>query len=191
MNRFVSLLLAAVSLAQPAQAQWVKGQAYFGTNNSQNSAAGTTITATLNTNKASNGHVNITATPGQYPYYSTSGNYGGSVGVNYVWTGGTLTQAMVLSTTQSLEATGASNGGANGNSNAGGQQAYGDFSHSPGWDSTASPSFTHYFSAGATPPTQTQTVSLGATVSASYNSSMPGSSIVTADVTFGDPVVTH
>ncbi len=94
MNRFVSLLLAAlclaaVSLAQPAQAQqgqWYRGLPYFLSSNSQSSTPGTTVTATIN--NSSTRHVNVTATPSS-TVGSTSGSYGGSVGVYYVWWGST------------------------------------------------------------------------------------------------------
>ncbi len=85
MNRFVSLLLAAlslaaVSLAQPAQAQWAMGKPYFGSNNSQSSNVGTSITAVIN--GGTTGHLNITATPTS-DSEGTSGSYSGNVNVAY------------------------------------------------------------------------------------------------------------
>lgn len=197
MNRYVSLLLvalslAAVSLAQPAQAQqakWYKGLAYFD-NNSQSSQPATAVTATIN--NGNTGHVNITSTPtSDYNYgeYGTGGTYTGSVGVYYVWGGGSLTSDMVLSTTQSSEATGAGNGTSGGSSMAG--AAYGHFSSSSaGWDNKATNTLLYPFSAGSTPPSEMQSVSIGGDTSAYYNGSTQ-STVVTADVTFGDPVVTQ
>jgi len=202
MNRFVSLLLvalslAAVGLAQPAQAQWVRGLPYFLNSNSQSSTPGTTVTASINNN--STGHINITAAPSS-TVGSTSGSYGGSVGVYYVWSGSTPTSAMTLTTTLGVESTGAAGGaggyGTSGSSSADGQQAYGDFSHYPtGWDQpqpapgTAAGIQSH-FAAGVTPASQNLTVSLGGSVSAYYYNNS-GPSIVTADVTFSPPVTTY
>ncbi len=198
MNRFVSLLLvalclAAVTLAQPAQAQqgkWYRGLPYFLSSNSGSSTPGTTVTATIN--NQTTGHLNITATPTS-GNGGTSGSYGGSVSVYYVWYGGNPTQPMTLQTTLSLESTGAAGGyyGVSGNSNADGQQAYGDFSMYPtGWDQTASTSGIKYsYASGVSPASQYLAVGLGASVSANYYNN-PGSSILTADVTFSDPVVT-
>ena len=111
MNRFVSLLLAAlclaaVTLAQPAQAQWVASQAYFGSSNSQSSTPGTIVTATINNN--STGHLNITATPTSSTG-STSGSYGGNVSIYYTWTGSNP-NGTSITMTQTLESTGAAGG---------------------------------------------------------------------------------
>lgn len=195
MNRFVSLLLvafslAAVSLARPAQAQWVKGLPYFLNGNTQSKQPGTDITAVIN--GATTGHINITSTPiNSSPGYTTGGTYNGSVGVYYVWSGSNPTQSGTLTTTQSYEATGAGNRNSGGNSNAGSASG-GFYPGSPNWDNTASSATTKvYFVTGETPPSQQQSGSLGGTVSAYYNSSNPGSTVVTADVTFGPPVTTH
>ncbi len=184
----VALSLAAVSLAQPAQAQqakWYKGLPYFFNGNSQTSQPGTVITATINNNTT--GHLNITATPTSGSY-GTGGTYSGSVGVYYVWGGGSITSAMLLTTTQSLEDTGAGDSTSSGNSSAGG--VHGQFYDSTGWDSKASPTYTDYFFSGDTPQSVNQVVLLTGTVSAPYDGS-GSSTIVTAGVTFGDPVVTQ
>lgn len=47
-----------------------------------------------------------------------------------------------------------------------------------------------YFDAGVTPSTKTQSASIGGNTSA-YSNGTTQSTIVTADVTFGDPVVTQ
>lgn len=188
MNRFVSLLLAAlclaaVSLAQPAQAQWTMGKPYFGSGNTQSSQPGTSVTATINT--STTGHLNITSTPiNASPGYSTGGTYNGNVSVGYTWTGNNP-NGTAIATTQSLEATGASNGNSSGNSNAG--SASGSFSSGSGWDQKTTPANqNYYFGPGVTPTIPIQTVSLSGTVSAYYNSAFPGASTtVTADVTFG------
>jgi hypothetical protein len=184
MNRysFLSLMglsLAATILARPAQAQWVKGLAYYGNNNSQSAQPGTTIT----TDPIGTVKINSVASSMNY---GTGGTYSGSVGINYVWTGGVLTQPMVMQTTQSLEATGSGNGGG-GNSNAGGRQAYGQLQPPQGYDNKSMPTFTYYFSAGISPSTETQTVTMGGSTSAPY----PYSVAVSAIVTFGSPVVTQ
>jgi len=193
MNRFVSLLLvalslAAVGLAQPAQAQWVKGLPFYDHSNSHSAQPATIITS-----ETPVGYINITAAPtSDYNYgeYGTGGTYTGSVCVNYVWIGGSLTKAMVLSTSQSSEATGAGNGTSGGSSLAGG--AYGYFSSSSsGWDNRASSApATYYFDVGVTPPTKTQSASIGGNVSAYYNGTTQSTS-VTAQVTFADPVVSQ
>jgi len=196
MNRFVSLLpaalaLVAIGLAQPAQAQWSRGLPYFLSSNSQSSTPGTTVTAVIN--NSSTGHVNVTATPTSSTG-STSGSYGGSVGVYYSWLGNNPTQSVTMTSTVSLEASGTPGSyyGVSGSSNAGGERAKGDFSSHPGgWTSTASmPGASCTFQAGTTPSPQNVVVGLGASVSAAYYNN-PGSSIVTADVAFSSPVVTH
>jgi len=249
MNRFVSLLpaalaLVAIGLAQPAQAQWSRGLPYFLSSNSQSSTPGTTVTAVIN--NSSTGHVNVTATPTSSTG-STSGSYGGSVGVYYSWLGNNPTQSVTMTSTVSLEASGTPGSyyGVSGSSNAGGERAKGDFSgssahlvkrtlscfiiaaasanednclitlcllsrrngadsaiftqsaaepfssHPGGWTSTASmPGASCTFQAGTTPSPQNVVVGLGASVSAAYYNN-PGSSIVTADVAFSSPVVTH
>jgi len=59
-----------------------------------------------------------------------------------------------------------------------------------GWDQTASaPGIKYSYASGVAPASQYLAVGLGASVSAYYYNN-PGSSIVTADVTFSDPVVT-
>ena len=205
MNRSVSLLLvalslAAASLAQPAQAQqaiWTRGLPYFLSSNTQNSYTGTTVTATIN--NSATGHVNITANPtNSNPGYTTSGSYSGSVGVYYTWGGGSIASAMTLSTTQSLEATGAVHGNENASSSAGvggpGQPvASGQSSYSTaGWDTTASAFYIYYYAAGTTPPSVNQVTPLSGSINpANYDSSNPGQSIVTADVTFSQPTMTQ
>ncbi len=88
MNRFVSLLpaalcLAAVSLAQPAQAQWVKGQAYYGQEN--------TFSHDANTTSSTTGVGDITLTSispgGRYSSINTAGSYNASFIQPYTWTG--------------------------------------------------------------------------------------------------------
>lgn len=200
MNRFVSLLLvalclAAVSLTQPAQAQqaqWHRGLPYFLNSNTQSSSYGTDVTTSVNS--SGTGHLNITATPtNSYPGYSTNGSYSGSVGVYYVWGGGNIMSGMTLTTTQSLEASGTSDGSSNGYSTAGQgtNEAHGDFPHSANWVSNATNTRIDYFASGSTPASVNEIVPLSGSVSASYNGPNTISTIVTADVTFGDPVVTQ
>lgn len=185
MNRFVPLLLVALSLAttslaRPAQAQWVKGLPYFLNSNTQGQQPGTMTNAAIRL--STNAHVSITSTPDLAGgIYSTGGTYNGSAGIYYVWMGGSLTQTMSLSMTQEQEATG--NGPGNGNSKAG-NLAYGDSSINNGvWDSKATVTNDTRFAAGTTPTSQNQTVVLSANTTVYYNSARPGSTIVTADVT--------
>ena len=194
MNRFVSLLLvalclAAVSLAQPAQAQnapgqWLRGLPYYFNSNTQ--SGGNVATSPV-------GHINITSTPVPgYPGYNAGGSYSGSVGINYVWAGGSLTSAMRLTTPLSCEVTGAGYSYSSGSSLAGG--LYGSFSYgTTGWDTKASSApFIRYYNSGTTPPPVNLSASLGGNVYGYYDQINPGASTtVTADVTFGNLVVTQ
>ena len=86
MNRYafllpVALSLAAISLAQPAHAQWVKGRTYYDTKNTTQSLD---AYSTITTDPV--GTVKITANPPGYPY-SSSGKFGGIVLQDYTWTG--------------------------------------------------------------------------------------------------------
>ena len=192
MNRLVSLLLvafslAAVSLAQPAQAQqaqWYKGLPYYYNTNTQ--SGGNVTTSPV-------GHINITSTPSPYyAGYNMGGSYNGSVGIYYVWGGGSLTSAMTMSTSQSYEITGAGSSFSSGGSFAEGSREY--FSSSiTGWDTrTSTVPLTNYYDAGVTPPSVNRSASLGGNIDGNYDPTHPGAqTIVTADVTFSDPVVTQ
>ena len=87
MNRFVSLLLvalclAAVSLAQPAHAQWTKGTAYYDPSSTLSKDANTTFTNTPV------GSITLTSTPtGGYYGTNAAGSYNGILDQPYVWTG--------------------------------------------------------------------------------------------------------
>ena len=191
MNRLVSLLLvasslAAVSLAQPAQAQqghWIKGLPYYFNDNTQ--SGGNVTTSPV-------GHINITSTPVPgFPGYNAGGYYTGNVGIYYVWWGGNPTSAMRLTTPLSCEATGAGNSNSNGYSKAGG--SFGTFAYgATGWDSQGSSAPYFDFPTGAPPDSVNQSESLGGNVYGYYDPVNPeASTTVTADVTFGDPVVTQ
>lgn len=191
MTRFVSLLLVglslvAVTLAQPAQAQqgqWYRGLPYFLSSNTQRSETCTTVTATIN--GGDTGHVAITSLPTPTdPGYTTSGSYTGSVGVYYVWSGGNPTKAMVLSTTQTQEATGNIARGS-GSSNAGTQS--GSTANSPAWDQRGPAYFINQFAADVSPASVNQVTTLGGNTWANY----PNTATITADVTFGPPVMTQ
>lgn len=86
MNRLVSLLLvalslAAVGLAQPAHAQWTADKPYFVKSNDSNPDKNTVITA-------KDGVLTITATPDNTAVgHNTAGSYSGTVAVDFKWTG--------------------------------------------------------------------------------------------------------
>ena len=190
MNRLVSLLLvalplAAVTLARPAQAQqgqWYRGLPYYFNSSTQTGANVTTSPV---------GHISITSTPVPgFPGYNAGGSYSGSVGIYYVWWGGNPTSAMRLTTPLSCEVTGAGNSNSSGYSKAGG--LFGSFSYGmPGWDTRSSSAPYFDFPAGAPPDSVNLSEPLGGNIYGYYDQTNSGAStIVTADVTFGDPVVT-
>ncbi len=202
-TRFVSVLLAAltlaaVSLAQPAHAQspgkWYRGLPYFLNSNTQSKSLGTVVTAKITGSaigQSDTGHVDISSIPASSPTYSTDGSYKGSVAVYYVWSGANPTSDMVLSATQDLKATRAGSWNSGGNSKAG--TAFGQFTYPnpTGWNNTGTYTYQGYFFAGSPPQSVYQTASVECNTKAYYTSANPGSTLVTAEVTFGSPVVTH
>ena len=92
MNRIVALLpvalfLAVISLAQPAHAQWVKGQPYYDSHNSAPTLVGGTTYSSSPV-----GSISLTSSPQGYPNTAT-GSFSGIINVDYIWTGGSVPTA--------------------------------------------------------------------------------------------------
>ena len=186
MNRFVSLLLvalclAAVTLAQPAQAQWVQGSLYYDKSNF----------ATLDDNNNTTlttkpiGCVTLTSTP-KGGYYGTNawGNLGGIIHQDYLWSGDPKSPGTSLTSTDNGTLYGMCTGSGSATSNI-----------NSGFNRTTvnSPNQTYSVTStigplvkplpGNTSTTVTVSYSLGLTTTDSY----AGLATASATITFGPP----
>lgn len=122
MNRFVSLLLvalslAAVTLAQPAHAQWVKGQAYY------SSQDATAFSHDANTTHSTTGVGDMTLTSispgGRYSSINTAGSYNNTVNQPYTWTGASSPVGTSFVYSDTYAVSGSCTGAGSANSNVG------------------------------------------------------------------------
>lgn len=186
MNRFVSLLLvglslAAISLAQPAQAQWSKGQPYYDSHNTQTASPNTIIVTTPV------GAIDILSTTSSTPTgYFASGSYSGNVNVDCTWAGAPAAQRTDFSAPMSFSATGhvSGNGSGYASSSTGNSQvaASGHVSSPGSYNNTNSTSFVFIPQPGDTTTTVvTYVCSLGGSTSATN----PSTAEAAATITFG------
>jgi hypothetical protein len=191
MNRFVSLLLAAlclaaVSLAQPAQAYWTKGRTYYPSTNSAPTQYGNTTISQDPT-----GTVTITSSPPGYGF-TAGGSYGGNVNQEYTWTGSSNTPTIGFSGTNGFAVSGSCTGPGSANSsvNVGGSQmgggAYATTVNTPNnsYFSGNSAGFVYILPADNPPTKVTVSVPLTANTSEYYI----GTATASAAVTFGAPL---
>lgn len=188
MNRFVSLLLAAlslaaVSLAQPAQAQWKKGQPYY---DSHNTVPTQDLTTTITTTPI--GTVTITSSPPGYPF-SSGGSFSGNVDVDYTWAGPGNTPIVGFACTNGFAVSGSCSGPGTASSSVGGSQAGGTSG------TTVNAPNNSYFSGGSygfvhilsdNPPA---TVTVSVPLSVSTTEYYIGTATASAAFTFGAPII--
>lgn len=188
MNRFVSLLLAAlslaaVSLAQPAHAQWTKGVTYYPSDNPTptQDPFGTTITMTPT------GTVTIKSSPPGYPF-TASGSFSGRVNQKYTWTGPGNTPIVGFSCTNGFAVSGSCSGPGLASSSVGGSQAGGTSG------TTVNAPNNSYFSGGSygfvyiLPDNPPATVTVSVPLSVSTTEYYIGTATASAAFTFGAPI---
>ena len=189
MNRLVSLLLvalslAAVGLARPAQAQWTMGKPYYDSQNGTPTQYGNTVIETMNPI----GTVTISSNPPSYPY-TAGGGFSGNVKVDYTWTGSPTTQTG-FGGTGSFSAGGSTAGIGAGSANSSASVPYeasasGTTANAPNhaYSFTSSHGYSVAIDPNSPPTKVTRSASLTAYTSAQYSGPVTAS----ASVTLGAP----
>lgn len=182
MNRFVSLLLvalslAAVSLAKPAHAQWKLGQAYY-----KNITGSHDANTTLKTTPVGSITLTSTSTPG-YNSLNAAGSYGCIVKADYIWTGDPKAPGLGFNYNDAYSISGSCTGAGSANSNVN-SGFNGTTTNSPGekYGKTATTGATIFLNLSSLSKV-TRSYPLGAATSDSYGGVATGS----ANVTFGPP----